>query len=392
MRILMVSQLTPYLPCHDGFRLVPAHLLRELSGRHTLALVSGGSAADTPDQQRWAASYCEVVRTLPPLDWQRRWTATPAPPVARAREVVARVADAFAPDVIHIEGAGPAPLARTGGIPTVIGIHDSRALRAREFRRLARTPWDWARAGLRELEETRWERRWLPAADRCLVLSDEDRAEAARWLGPDRVQVMANGIDLGRHEFRRAGQPRRLVFTGNFAWPPNADAARRFALAVFPRLRRRWPDAEFVIAGADPVKEVRALGALPGVRVTGTLPDLRPSIWSAAVYVSPLRAGFGVKNKILEAMALGTPIVATSRSLSGLAGALPGEHLLHADSDDEIAVAVERLLGDPALGDRLADNARRLVEEQYAWPVVVARYEAVLHAVAGAPAATRLAA
>ena len=95
------------------------------------------------------------------------------------------------------------------------------------------------------------------------------------------------------------------------------------------------------------------------------------------MYVSPLSAGFGVKNKILEAMALGTPIVATSRSLSGLADVVPGVHLLHADSDEQIAAAVQRLLNEPALADHLAGNARRLVEQRYTWKAVAARYEAV---------------
>jgi len=182
------------------------------------------------------------------------------------------------------------------------------------------------------------------------------------------------------------------VFTGNFSWAPNVDAAQRFAAAIFPRIRREWAGAEFIIAGADPVPAVRALAAIPGVRVTGTVPDLRPSIWSATVYVSPLRAGFGVKNKILEAMALGTPIVATSRSLSGLADVVPGDHLLHADSDDEIAAAVQRLLREPALADRLAENARQLVEQRYTWTAVAARYETVLREVAGPVAAVRLSA
>jgi polysaccharide biosynthesis protein PslH len=392
MRILMVSQLTPYLPCQDGFRLVPAHLLRELTGRHALALVSAGAAADTPEQRQWAAPYCEVVETLPPMQWQQHLTPEPPVHVERARAAVDRMIKTFSPDVIHIEGAGPAPLARAGGIPTVVGIHDSRALRAREFRRLMRTPWTWLRAWLSEREESAFERRWLPGADACIVLSEDDRAEVARYLGSARVHVLPNGVDVAHYEFRRTGQPGRIVFTGNFSWAPNVDAARRFATAIFPLIKREWPAAEFVIAGAAPVPAVQALGAIPGVRVTGTVADLRPNIWSATVYVSPLSAGFGVKNKILEAMALGTPIVATSRSLSGLADVVPGAHLLHADSDEQIAAAVQRLLNEPALADHLAGNARRLVEQRYTWKAVAARYEAVLGAVTGSVRATPLSA
>jgi glycosyltransferase involved in cell wall biosynthesis len=381
MRILMVSQLTPYLPCHDGFRVVPAHLLRELTGRHALALVSASALTDNAEQQRWAASYCELVETLPPMRWRRHGTSTPPVDLEHARAVVERVVETWRPDVLHIEGAGPAPLARVGGMPTVIGIHDSRSLRAREFRRLTRNPLTWLGAWLSEREESAFERRWLPGADACIVLSEDDRREVAPYLGSTRVHVAPNGIDVAHYEYRRAGHPGRIVFTGNFAWTPNVDAARRFATAILPLVRRERPAAEFVIAGATPAPAVRALGTIPGVRVTGTVPDLRPQIWDATAYVSPLRAGFGVKNKILEAMALGTPIVATDRSLSGLEGLVPGTHLLHADSDEAIAAAVLRLLNEPALADQLAQNARRLVERQYTWTAVAERYEAVLSAV-----------
>jgi glycosyltransferase involved in cell wall biosynthesis len=323
------------------------------------------------------------------MRWQRHGTPEPPVDLERARAAVDRVIKTWLPDVLHIEGAGPAPLARAGGIPTVIGIHDSRRLRAREFRRLTRNPGVWLRAWLIEREESAFERRWLPGTDACIVLSEDDRGEVARYLGSTRVHVVPNGVDVAHYEFRRAGHPGRIVFTGNFAWPPNVDAARRFATAIFPLIRRERPTAEFVIAGAAPVAAVRALGGIAGVRVTGTVPDLRPQIWTATVYVSPLRAGFGVKNKILEAMALGTPIVATSRSLSGLDDLVPGTHLLHADSDEEIAAAVQRLLNEPALADHLAGNARRLVEQRYTWEAVTARYEAVLSAVSrsvgGAP-------
>jgi len=159
----------------------------------------------------------------------------------------------------------------------------------------------WLRARLIERACSAFERRWLPGAAACIVLSEEDRAEVARYLGSARVHVVPNGVDVARYEFRRTGQPGRIVFTGNFSWAPNVDAARRFATAIFPLIKRQWPAAEFVIAGAEPVPAVRALAAIPDVRVTGTVPDLRRNIWSATVYVSPLRAGFGVKNKILEA-------------------------------------------------------------------------------------------
>ena len=88
------------------------------------------------------------------------------------------------------------------------------------------------------------------------------------------MHVLPNGVDVAHYEFRRTGQPGRIVFTGNFSWAPNVDAARRFATAIFPLIKREWSAAEFVIAGAAPVPAVQALGAIPGVRVTGTVTDL----------------------------------------------------------------------------------------------------------------------
>jgi glycosyltransferase involved in cell wall biosynthesis len=391
MRILIVSQMTPYLPCHDGFRVLAAHLLQNLARHHRVALIAAATPAETPEQQRWPIPFCAWTETVPLARWSHPLTGAPDEGVARLRAAVLRALERFAPDVIHLEGGVLAPLARVNGVPTVLSIHDSRALRAREFRRLARTPWAWLRAGLLERREAAWEHRWFGAADACVVLSEEDRTALAGLGLSARTQVIPTGIDLRQYEFRRAGQPGRIVFTGNLAWPPNVDAARRFATVIFPKVRAAVPRAEFVVAGADPVPAVRALGALPGVRVTGTVPDLRPSIWGAGVYVSPLRAGFGMKNKILEAMALGTPIVASPRSLSGLRDVAAGRHLLVADSDDATAQAVLTLLSDGTTADTLACNARALVERCYSWPTVARRYEALLGQVAGAEAAEAMA-
>jgi glycosyltransferase involved in cell wall biosynthesis len=387
MRILMASQMTPYLPCHDGFRVMVAHLVASMGPRHPLALVSAGDRTETPEQRRWAAPFCAWMETLPPARWVHPWTGTPAQGIQGMRTALSRAVDSFAPDVLHLEGGMLAPLAGLGGVPTVLALHDSRALRAREFRRLARTPWDHLGARLSEWQEAAWEGRWAGRADLRVVASEEDRL-ALSHLGPQaRTEVLPLGVDVHHFEFRRGGQPDRIVFTGNLAWPPNIDAACRLAHAILPRIRRRRPRAELVVAGANPVPAVRALAALPGIRLTGTVPDIRPSLWSATVAVSPLRAGYGMKNKILEAMALGTPVVGSPRSLSGLADAVPGQHLLVADDDEAFSDAVVAVLEDSALGDRLAHEARALVERAYGWPVIARRWEVVLARVAaGQPA------
>jgi glycosyltransferase involved in cell wall biosynthesis len=122
---------------------------------------------------------------------------------------------------------------------------------------------------------------------------------------------------------------------------------------------------------------VRALAALPGVRVTGALADLRASVRGAAVYVSPLTAGFGRAARLLEPMALGTPVVASRAALAAIPEALPGHHALVADGDEPFADAIGRLLHERVVANTIARNARELVERRLTWRTVAERYEAL---------------
>src|SRR5918999_3021250 len=129
MRILMASQRTPYLPCHDGFRVVVAHLVRGLGRHHALGLVSADDGSETPEQRRWAASFCAFTETLPPARWVHPWASMLAEGLRQMRETLARAVDRFAPDVLHLEGGVLAPLAGLGGGPAGVAPPHSRAPR-----------------------------------------------------------------------------------------------------------------------------------------------------------------------------------------------------------------------------------------------------------------------
>jgi glycosyltransferase involved in cell wall biosynthesis len=132
---------------------------------------------------------------------------------------------------------------------------------------------------------------------------------------------------------------------------------------------------QFVVAGRDPSPTVRALGQTDrNTIVTGTVPDLRGYLWRAAVYVCPLRIGVGIKNRLLEAMAAGCPIVSTSVGVEGMDVA-DGEHVLVADSPEAIASAVLRLLADRPLARRLGDAARERAVSRYSWETMAQRIE-----------------
>lgn len=390
MKILLVSQMVPFLPCHDGFRVIPANVLRVVAGRHDVHLLAVSDGTEEPAQRAWAGSYCRTVEVLRPRparplrDRLSRLVRPVRPELVRAVREAAR---RWRPDLVQLEGPALAPLARVMrlGAPVVLSGHDALSLRYEDFGRFARSgrarlAWRFRTAAAR-----RFERRWYRWIDHVIITSPADRDALARWMPAERVTVVSNGVDLDHWAYRPAPDPDRIVFTGNMSWPPNEDAARHFALDVYPRIRARRPSAEFWVVGATPSLAVRALGGLAGVHVTGTVPDLREFVWRAAVYVSPLRFGAGVKNKILEAMALGAPIVATPRSLTGTP-LVPGRHLLLADGPDAIAEAVLTLLDNGELRQALSKEARRKVELEYSWESAASRFEAVWRAaVAGQP-------
>ena len=388
MRVLMLTQTAPYLPTHDRARLVPAYLLAHLAAHHQIALVAPEMPGDTPAQRGWAASVAAATTYVPVRRWRQSLTGTPADGLAAMRAGALGAIDAWTPDVVHLEGALLAPLAGMLPVPTVIGCRESGVRRARDARRLARTPHEWMRAQLDERVETEWERRWLPAARGCVVASEEDRRTLAERVPFERIDVIPPGVDETRYDFRRGGEAARLIFAGNLAWPAHVDAARRLALRVLPLVRRAVPKAELLVIGGGPQAALRGLAEAPGVRVAGATSDLRPSLWSAAAALVPAEATPGVEAALLEAMALGTPVIAARRALSGLPHVLAGHHLLVAESDAEMAESALLVMREPVVAATLAVNARQVIERRYTWTAVARSYTSLwAHAADTAPAA-----
>jgi glycosyltransferase involved in cell wall biosynthesis len=377
MRVLMVTATAPYLPTHERARLAPAQLLLHLSERHRLAVVTGDTPGETPTQRDWAASRGVRTRRVPGGPLRRGLRGVPAPALARLAAAVRRAVVEWAPDLVHLDGVLLAPLASALTVPAVVACRESSVRRAREARRGARGPQGWMRAQLDERVEAEWERRWLPAAAACVVVSELDRRTLAERVPFERIEVIPPGIDTEVYGLRRGGERARLVFAGNLAWASHREAARRLATAVLPRVQRALPQAELLIAGGGPLSTRRALAGLPGVRVAGATPDLRPTLWGATVALVPGEAAPGVDAALLEAMALGTPVVAARRCLSGLDHILPGQHLLLAESDEDTAAAALVVLREPVVAATLAAGARQLVERRYTWAAAARGWEAL---------------
>jgi glycosyltransferase involved in cell wall biosynthesis len=214
----------------------------------------------------------------------------------------------------------------------------------------------------------RTETRYIPRFDCCLTVSRAQSALVTRLLPSVRPAVVENGVDCAALRPLPHGGA-ALLFAGVMDYPPNADAAVFFCRSIMPLVRPLIPDAKLLIVGHSPPSQVRRLAGEPGVTVAGYVEDLIPWYSQAAVTVVPLRAGGGTRLKILESMALGRPVVSTTIGCEGLE-VEHNRHILIADTPERFAGCVTRLLLDPALRDRIAAEARRLVEERYNWPAI----------------------
>jgi glycosyltransferase involved in cell wall biosynthesis len=251
----------------------------------------------------------------------------------------------------------------------------------------------------------RLEERDFPGFEAVVFVAPADAEVATRgWPEGDRrrVHVIPNGVDTryfapggwggglagngsidGEHGVAGAGRAgdddgAELIFTGNLWTPDSVDAALWFIAEVLPLVRAARPEARLRLVGRSPHPVLLEAAARdPLIRVHGDVPDLRPYLKAATVYLCPLRTGAGVKNRLLEGLAMGKAAVST-RSCADALGLADGEHLLAADEPGEFAAAVLRLLGDEGLRARLGEAGRGAVAERFSWEAGVARLEEVL--------------
>ena len=191
----------------------------------------------------------------------------------------------------------------------------------------------------------------------------------------DKVLIVPNGVDQARFYpgGRRSNEP-RLIFVGHMSVFHNVDAAEYLVNEILPLIRAIVPAARLDLVGAQPAAEVKRLAATPGVRVLGHVADLNAALNAATVFVAPLRFAAGVQNKVLEAMAVGLPVVTTTYVNNGL-GTEDGRHLLIANEPAAFAEAVCRLLQDATLRQTLGQNGQEFVRQHYRWESVLDRLE-----------------
>jgi glycosyltransferase involved in cell wall biosynthesis len=222
----------------------------------------------------------------------------------------------------------------------------------------------------------RYERAACARFAQLYVAAEYDRLE----IGAPNVSVVRNGADLEQFSYRREGRGDNLVvMTGNMGYQPNVDAIAWFARDVWPLVRAQVPAAKFRIVGIRPRPATLDLNGRDGITVVGRVDDVAAELHAATVAVCPVRVGSGLQNKILEAMATGTPIVSTSFGNEGV-GATPGVELRVADEPAAFATELLALLADPAGRDLQAAAAHTFVEREFSWAANAEKIERLYEA------------
>ncbi len=395
MRILLLTQKLP-LPAHDGYNLRVVHYLRHLGPRHTIRLVSlDPGSIDGTLREGLEGLAVLPLRSPPAMGTLARIVNVFSPEHLhdldpQVRAAVEREAEAFRPDVVWSVGWRMLPhaLGIAGGkrpVPLLADVVDEGAREAWLDLRARPTPRNFSRL----VRVVRFERRFFPRAERCLFVSEQDARITGRLVPGCRTQVIPNGVDVEHYSPDPSAtiDPDLLVFEGAMMHVPNAEGMVYFCREVLPLVRRERPRTRLAIVGRDPLPEVLALGGSQGpggVTVTGFVDDVRPHVRAAAAFVCPLIGGAGLKNKLLQAWALGVPVVATPISLGGLR-ATDGENLLIASDAAGLARACLRLMEDRELAGRLAAAGRRTAVEHYSWEQAARSVEELLHSLVRLP-------
>jgi glycosyltransferase involved in cell wall biosynthesis len=217
------------------------------------------------------------------------------------------------------------------------------------------------------MKAVRWEVEMGRRFTKILALSEEDRAVIKTFLPDKDVGYVKHGTCVAEYDapYREIAE-KSLIFIGSYHHYPNRDAVLYFHRKIWPLIKRRHPEASWKIVGSHADSEIQSLGNEPGIAVVGFVPDVRPHVRDAMIFIAPMRKGRGMKGKVLEAMAMAKPVVTTSIGAQG-AEVVPGEHLLTGDTPSAFADAVNRLFAEPELRKRLALAGQKLVREEYDW-------------------------
>jgi sugar transferase (PEP-CTERM/EpsH1 system associated) len=385
VKILFLCHRIPYPP-DKGDKIRAFHELRAMATRHEVDLFT---LADQPEDlayRKELLEYCrqvKVARINPMLARLRAlpYLLTPTAltlPYFYSGELAAAVRNALRTtsyDRIFVYCSSMTQyVERVEGIPIIIDLVDVDSDKWAQYATFSKFPFS-AIYRREALALKRYEQA-ICRQSSCAVVTTEREAQLLRQITDAvAVHVVPNGVDCGYFDSTAAPRDRTVptvIFTGDMSYFPNQDAVTFFAQQVLPLIRRSVEGTRFLIVGRNPGKKVLQLQAIEGVEITGFVPDVRTYLAKAHVAVAPFSIAAGIQNKILEAMAYGLPVVATSRTAQGLSPKVAAL-VDRGDTPQEMAARVAHLLSNPEFADRKGLESRTCVAEEYKWDQALGR-------------------
>jgi sugar transferase (PEP-CTERM/EpsH1 system associated) len=400
MKLLFLAHRVPYPP-NKGDKIRSYHELRAFAKRgHEIHLLAFADDVRDLQHQVELARWCASVRIIPLRKFWARLRALMALFLPRplslgyfgSRWVTRKVGRALAGgefDAIFVYSSVMAQyVPAEWRSRTIVDLVDVDSEKWREYAERTRPPRSWF-YGIEAARLRRYEYKVVSRFAHTILTTPREAALLAHldeFTRRARLRVIANGVDLDYFQpderlpeavaidpavhpadaGQRADSAPRLVFTGAMDYYANVEAVEWFVAEVLPRIREQEPRAEFFIVGSNPTGRVKRLAAQPGVTVTGFVEDVRPYLLGATACVVPLRIARGVQNKLLEAMACGKAVVATTQAAEGLR-VRSGEELLVANNPGEFAAAALFVIRNATLRESLGWRARSYVEAQHDW-------------------------
>lgn len=385
MKILFLANRTPYPP-YRGDKLKIYNLARRLAKRHELYLLTFAQSEEDNAYRRELEKIFKEVHLvqLPKLKsavncLAAGWTNVPLQVLYfRSREMHTKLNELLGQhsfDAVHVQHLRMSPyLASNKSVPRILDMPDAFSLYWERRRKAIHNPFLKVFNRIEHKRLLDYEQ-IMNEYDLSLVCSQEDLEYLKEKHNISNIRLLPNGVDLDTFsaEHHDYSHNKTLLFTGNMDYAPNVDAVQYFVKEIFPVIQQRHADVKLIIAGQRPVKKVMELAA-SDVIVTGFVEDLAAMYNKASVVVAPLRFGAGTQNKVLEAMAMGVPVVCSEVGFKGL-GIASGEGAIRENSAEGFAVAVNKLLDSESIRKTVGEKGMVVIKNNFGWDAIAEKLE-----------------
>jgi len=389
LKLLFLANRIPYPP-YRGDKLKIYNLAKRLRHSHELILLT---FVETEEDYQYKAELEKVFKEVH-LVYQPKWRSalnclaavwdkTPLQVLyfrsAAMQQKLKAVLAQHTFDAVHVQHLRMSPyLADMSDIPRILDLPDAFSLYWERRKKMQANPLKKIFENIEQARVLKYERTMPAHYDMSLVCSQEDLEYLQRKQGISNIHLLPNGVDLDtftaqNHDY---SHNHTLLFTGNMDYAPNVDAVVYFVQEVLPQIREKIPQVKFIIAGQRPVKKVADL-ASDHVSVTGFIKDLATVYNSASVVVAPLRFGAGTQNKVLEAMAMGVPVVCSNIGFKGL-GITSGEGAIMQTDPKAFAASVVELLSSEALRKEVGVKGMQVIKNRFGWDAIAKQLETYL--------------